>query len=67
MINYKEFEVIQTILKMELPVNDIAEEVYHKVHYYVFKSVDEVRELISSLEKKGYLSRNLLILDLDMY
>ena len=49
MINYKEFEVIQTILKMELPVNDIAEEVYHKVHYYVFKSVDDFHIHVSEL------------------
>lgn len=60
MITYKEFEVIRTILKMKETVQDIASYVYEKIHYYVFKSQDEVVELIGSLEKKGYISNGIL-------
>ncbi len=56
MITYKEFEVIRTILKMDKISEDLAGAVYSSVHYYVFKSVDEVAHLIQSLEKKRYLS-----------
>ncbi|MCH1940956.1 phosphotransferase [Holdemania massiliensis] len=54
MISYKEFEVIRTMLKGE----DIttAEKIYTNKHYYVFKSVDEVTELLAGLEKKGYIA-----------
>lgn len=55
MINYKEFEVIRTILKMNEPSKDLAKDVYENVHYYAFKSCEEVESLIESLEGKGYL------------
>ena len=58
MITYKEFEVIRTILKIKPFSGDIAEEVYNKKQYYVFKSKEEVSELISSLEKKGYVAND---------
>lgn len=54
MINYKEFEVIRTILKN--PTCSSADAIYQNKHYYVFKSVDEVKELIQVLEEKGYLA-----------
>lgn len=52
MINYKEFEVIKTILDKKA---DSAEKIYSETQHYVFKSVEEVEELIEALEKKGYL------------
>lgn len=63
MITYKEFEVIRTLLKMgdtyEVEAADIAnvaETVYSNVHYYAFKSTEEVMNLIVSLQAKGYMS-----------
>ena len=56
MITYKEFEVINTMLKSKEPVSDIPEYVYGNVHYYAFKSQDEVAELTASLEGKGYIA-----------
>lgn len=56
MITYKEFEVIRTMLKSDEPLVDIAAYVFKNIHYYVFKSVEEVSELIASLERKGYIA-----------
>ena len=56
MITYKEFEVINTLLKAKKAVSNVAEYVYKNVHYYVFKSQDETASLIQSLEKKGYIT-----------
>lgn len=53
MINYKEFEVIKTILLKSI---FSADEIYKNTHHYVFKDAEEVRELIDGLQKKGYLS-----------
>lgn len=55
MITYKEFEVIRTILKLKEKHEDIALTVYNNVGYYAFKSLEEVTELIESLEMKGYI------------
>lgn len=52
MINYKEFEVVKAMLCKSLVS---PEEIYQNTHHYVFKSVDEVEELIASLEEKGYI------------
>lgn len=52
MINYKEFEVIKTLLnggQVEPAV------LYKNTKHYVFKDVEEVVKLIAGLEKKGYL------------
>ncbi len=57
MISYKEFEVIRSILKTEEVPDDLVAYIYNNKHYYVFKSEEEVEELIISLEKKGYLKR----------
>lgn len=56
MINYKEFEVIQTMLKSREPIADIPGWVLANKHYYVFQSVEEIAELVDSLEKKGYIA-----------
>ena len=56
MITYKEFEVINTMLKSENLVSDIPEYVYRNVHYYAFKSRDEVAELVKGLRDKGYIA-----------
>ena len=56
MITYKEFEVIRTMLKQDVPTADLAKYVYDHVHYYVFKSPDEVSELLESLTRKGYVA-----------
>ncbi len=54
MITYKEFEVIRSMMKKEDMQS--PQEIYDDKHYYVFKSVEEVADLLSSLEKKGYVS-----------
>lgn len=56
MITYKEFEVINTMLKSTGPISDIPGYVYCNVHYYAFKSQDEVAELVAGLEDKGYVA-----------
>ena len=40
MISYKEFEVINTVLKAKAPIQNLSEYVYKNVHYYVFKSLN---------------------------
>lgn len=55
MISYKEFEVIKTVLHKNC---SDAESIYRNTHHYVFKSADEVQDLICGLEQKGYLSDN---------
>ena len=55
MITYKEFEVIRSLLNADCSAADAAKYVYDNKHYYVFKSADEVAELIASLEKKGFI------------
>lgn len=55
MITYKEFEVIRTMLKLDQQVQDLAKTVYETIPYYAFKSVEEVTDLIASLEKKGLI------------
>ena len=56
MITYKEFEVINTMLKIQEDVKNLPEYVYSNVHYYAFKSQDEVAELVASLEAKDYIA-----------
>ena len=56
MITYKEFEVINTLLKAEGKVDQIAEYVFRNVHYHAFKSQDEVRALAAGLKDKGYIT-----------
>ena len=56
MITYKEFEVIQTMLKSREPIADIPAWVLANKHYYVFQSAEEVAEQVESLEKKGYIA-----------
>ncbi len=56
MINYKEFEVIRTMLKNNGAMKDIAAEVYADKQYYVFKSPEEVADLAAGLERKGYIA-----------
>ena len=56
MITYKEFEVINTMLKSAAPISNIPEYVYRNVHYYAFKSHDEVAELVERLGDKGYIA-----------
>ncbi len=59
MITYKEFEVLRTMMKLA-SFNVCApyspELIYKSKYYYVFKSADEVADLILSLEHKGYVS-----------
>ena len=56
MITYKEFEVINTLLKSKKPVSEVPAYVYGNVHYYAFKSQNEVAELVAGLEEKGYIA-----------
>ena len=55
MITYKEFVVINTLLKGKEAISDIPGYVYNNVHYYAFKSQEEVGVLIAGLEAKGYI------------
>lgn len=55
MINYKEFEIIRTLVANTSQQTDIAAYVYASKPYYVFKSLEEVQDLILSLERKGYI------------
>ncbi len=59
MITYKEFEVLRTMIK--IASNNVLppyspEVIYKSKYYYVFKSIEEVADLIASLEHKGYVS-----------
>lgn len=56
MITYKEFEVIRTMLKSQETHEDLASFVYDTVHYYAFKSQEEVEGLIAALEEKGFIA-----------
>lgn len=56
MISYKQFEVINTMLKSREPIPNIAEYVYGNVHYYAFKSLGEVEDLVESLVDKGFIA-----------
>ncbi len=55
MVTYKEFEVIRTILSFTREHKDIAQHIIDKSKYYAFKSKEEIKNIVSSLEKKGYL------------
>lgn len=55
MISYKEFEVIRTMLKLEKIQEPRPDAIYDHVHYYVFRSREEVAQLLLSLEQKGYV------------
>lgn len=56
MITYKEFEVVRTMLKLPKVKGELARCVYDNKPYYVFHSAEEVAELISALEEKGYIA-----------
>lgn len=56
MISYKEFEVINTMLKVKQSIDDLAAYVFSNVHYYAFKNQDEVVQLIAGLKEKGYIT-----------
>ncbi len=58
MISYKEFEVINALIKAGGPVEDVPKYVYKNVHYYAFKSQSEVEELVLGLKEKGYITDN---------
>lgn len=58
MITYKEFEVINTLMKADGRVEDIPAYVFSKVHYYAFKDQAEVEDLVARLKVKGYITDN---------
>ena len=58
MITYKEFEVINTLIKANGWVENAAEYVYLNVHYYAFKNQIEVCQLVEGLKDKGYITNN---------
>lgn len=58
MITYKEFEVINTLMKADGWVEDIPAYVFSKVHYYAFKDQAEVEDLVARLKVKGYITDN---------
>lgn len=58
MITYKEFEVINTLMKADGRVEDIPAYVFSNVHYYAFKDQAEVEDLVARLKVKGYITDN---------
>ena len=58
MISYKEFEVINTLLKAKENVQDAVDYVYSHVRYYIFKSKEEISSLLEGLRRKNYVSGN---------
>ena len=56
MITYKEFEVIRAMLNCDECLDDIPLYVMEHMHYYVFKSQEEIKKLVISLEKKRYIA-----------
>lgn len=54
MINYKEFEVVKAMLCQKLIS---PENIYANTHHDVFESVEEVRTLMTALERKGYVDK----------
>ena len=58
MITYKECEVINTMLKGGSWAGNLAGYVYKNVHYYAFKSEEEVASLVESLKDKGYITED---------
>lgn len=52
MINYKEFEVIKSMVCNHCRT---PEEIFANTHHYVFQSPQEVEEMMVSLEQKRYL------------
>ena len=60
MLNYKEFEVVRSLTTAREKVEDIVGYVRSKVHYKVFKSDEEIAELVTSLTKKGYIENGRL-------
>ena len=58
MITYKEFEVINTLMKADGQVGNAAEFVFSNVHYYAFKDQNEVKDLVARLKDKGYITDN---------
>lgn len=58
MITYKEFEVINTLMKADGRVEDIPAYVFSNVHYYAFKDQSEVEDLVARLKVKGYITDN---------
>ena len=61
MITYKEFEIINTMLKAKEEILNLPEYVYKNVHYYCFKNVEEVAQLVESLNSKNYIEGNTVI------
>ena len=59
MITYKEFAVLNAMLKTSEKVDNIPAHVYKHVHYYAFKSQEEVGSLVKSLEEKEYIKKEL--------
>ena len=55
MTTYKEFEVMRTLLRADGKIGNIPEYVWESKPYYVFKSQEEVQELVRELERRGYI------------
>ena len=60
MITYKEFEVINTLLKAKESVSNLPEYICQNVHHHVFRSQDEIASLVQSLEEKDYIADDMV-------
>lgn len=62
MINYKEFEIIKNLSKNEnlKNVEDALNFIWDNTFHYVFKSRDELQQLMDSLQHKGYVDNGKL-------
>ena len=58
MLTYKEFQVINTMLKSEEHIDNLSQYIYKNIQYYAFKSFDEVDEIVNLLLSKDYIVNN---------
>lgn len=56
MITYKEFEIINAMLKLDDTVKNLSEHIFEQIHYYVFKNREEVATLSAELKEKGFVT-----------
>ncbi len=62
MLTYKEFEILRALLSAkDMPEEGgICQQVLDRLHYEVFKSIEEVSASVVSLEQKGYLKEGVV-------
>ena len=54
MLSYKEFEVLKTILTMDLAPD--AESIFEQIYFELFDGKEEVAQVLETLAQKGMLA-----------